>query len=45
MPYKIWNEKLRTRLQQWYKIYLDSCMDAEKVFVFASAGFAQPSLN
>ena len=31
MPYKVWNEKLRIKLQQWYKIYADSGCDAEKV--------------
>ena len=33
MPYKVWNEKLSVKLQQWYKVYADSEMDAEKVLI------------
>ena len=31
MPYKVWEDKVRMRLRQWYKAYKDSGKDAKKV--------------
>ena len=31
MPYKVWEEKLRVRVRQWYKVYKENNRDAMKV--------------
>ncbi len=31
MPYKVWEEKLRVRMRQWYKVYKESSRDMVKV--------------
>ena len=31
MPYKVWEHKLRVKLQSWYKVFADSDSDVEKV--------------
>ncbi|XP_060572711.1 uncharacterized protein LOC132730744 [Ruditapes philippinarum] len=30
MPYKVWEQKLRVKLQSWYKVYTDNDRDVEK---------------
>ena len=31
MPYEVWEEKLRVRVRQWYKVLQDNELDVDKV--------------
>jgi len=33
MPYKVWEDKLRTRVRQWYKMLQDTNGDIHKVLI------------